>query len=93
MRTAGSSGVGCARLIRKFWQITAVAPALDRYPDFQALIAAGEEAEMFTRLRKAETIGRPVGDAAFLQALERESGRTFTPAKRGRKATKSALSP
>jgi len=70
--------------------LTAVAPALDRYPDFQALIATGEEAEMFTRLRKAETIGRPVGDAAFLQALERESGRTLTPAKRGRK---SALSP
>jgi hypothetical protein len=44
-------------------------------------------------LRKAETIGRPVGDAAFLAALERESGRPLAPARRGRKAAKSALSP
>jgi putative transposase len=73
--------------------LTMAAPVRDRYPDFQVLIAAGEEAELFTRLRKAETVGRPVGDAAFLEVLERESGRALAPAKRGRKVTKSALSP
>jgi len=73
--------------------LTAVAPVRERYPDFGALIAAGEEEETFARLRRAEAIGRPVGDTEFMEALERESGRALMPAKRGRKVAKSALSP
>lgn len=61
--------------------ITATQPVLSRYPDFAALLAAGEDEAMSLRLRKAEQIGRPVGDARFLDALESASGRTF---KRGR---------
>jgi len=37
------------------------------------------------RGRRAETIGRPVGDPAFLARLERQTGRPLSPARRGRK--------
>jgi putative transposase len=74
--------------------LTATAPVRERYPDFKTLLAAGEDAEMSMRLRKAETIGRPIGGEAFLTLLERESGRTLAPGKRGRKPKEiSALSP
>jgi putative transposase len=59
--------------------ITVVQPVLSRYPDFAALLAAGEDEEL--RLRKAEQIGRPIGDTAFLDRLESVSGRTL---RRGR---------
>jgi putative transposase len=64
-------------------RVTAIAPVLQRYPDFAELLAAGEDAEMSLRLRKAEAIGRPVGDETFLNTLERQSGRTLQPLKRG----------
>jgi putative transposase len=72
--------------------ITAGEPVLSRYPDFAELLAAGEEEEMSSRLRKAEQTGRPIGDQSFLDKLERQSGRALKPGKRGRK-TKSTLSP
>jgi putative transposase len=65
--------------------VTATAPVLERFPDYAALIAGGEDEAMSRRLRMAETIGRPLGAADFLARLEREAGRTFTPARRGRK--------
>ena len=37
------------------------------------------------RLRRAESIGRPIGDDRFLAQLERASGRTLRPAKGGRR--------
>ena len=61
--------------------LTATQPVLSRYPDLAELLAAGEDEEMSLRLRKAEQIGRPIGDAAFLDRLENDSGRTL---KRGR---------
>ena len=64
--------------------LTKTAPLRSRYPDFAALIAAGEDAEMSQRLRRAESIGRPVGDDAFLRRLEGSSGRSLAPARRGR---------
>jgi putative transposase len=74
-------------------RVTVTAPVLKRYPDFAELLVAGEDAEMSLRLRKAETIGRPVGDEAFLNALERQSGRSLQPLKRGPRAELNALSP
>ena len=74
--------------------LTATAPVRERYPDFAELIAAGEDEEMSYRLRRSETIGRPIGDERFLKKLERESERTFTPGRRGPKPRElSALSP
>jgi putative transposase len=63
--------------------LTTAGPVLSRYPDFAGLIEAGEDAEMSARLRRAETIGRPVGNEGFMAQLEALSGRALKPGKRG----------
>jgi len=73
--------------------LTAAGPVLLRCPDFAAILAAGEDEAASMRLRRAEQIGRPLGGRDFLDRLERESGRSLAPARRGRKPAKSALSP
>jgi len=73
--------------------LTLAAPVRTRYPDFAGLLAGAEDEDMTLRLRRAETIGRPVGGEDFLARLEAESGRTLRPAKRGPKPKLSALSP
>jgi putative transposase len=65
--------------------LTDTAPVRERYPDFAALIEAGEDEDLSMALRRAETIRRPLGDAAFVEALERRTGRTLRPARRGPK--------
>ncbi len=70
---------------RRTTAVTAREPVLSRYPDFAALIAAGEDGALSEHLRRAETIGRPLGSDAFVARLERASGRTLKPAKRGPK--------
>ena len=65
--------------------VTARAPVLERYPDFAAWIAAGEDEALSLRLKRAETVGRPIGSEAFIAALERQTGRDLLPAKRGRR--------
>jgi putative transposase len=59
------------------------------------MVADGEDEAMSLVLRRAETVGRPVGEAGFLQELERRSGRSLSPAKRGRKPARelNGLSP
>ena len=66
--------------------ITARDPVLSRYPDFAGLLAAGEDEERVMRLRKAEQIGRPIGDTAFLDRLESEAGRSLKPGRPGPKS-------
>ena len=63
--------------------ITACEPVLSRFADFAEMLAAGEDAEMWARLRKVETIGRPTGSESFLRALEDKAGRALVPRKRG----------
>jgi putative transposase len=46
---------------------------------------AGEDEAMSARLRRAEPIGRPVGGAAFIAGLERQTGRSLAPAPPGPK--------
>jgi putative transposase len=65
--------------------MTTLAPVLSRYPDFAALIATGPDEAAFERLRRAETIGRPLGEDNFLGKLEALTQRTLKPAKRGPK--------
>ncbi len=65
--------------------VTAEAPVLERYPDFAALIEAGEDEILSERLRRAETVGRPLGSDAFVRAAGAGNRRTFKPARRGTK--------
>lgn len=65
--------------------ITAVAPVLARYPRFAEFIGEGPDVEAFDRLRRAEGIGRPLGDEGFMARLEALTRRPLTPGKRGPK--------
>jgi putative transposase len=65
--------------------MTALAPIRDRFPRFADLLASEPDAELFARLRAAESIGRPLGNDGFLARLERLTRRTLKPGKRGPK--------
>ena len=65
--------------------LTARAPIRERFPDFADLLASAAEADMFDRLRAAESIGRPLGDDRFLVRIERLTKRRLRPGKRGPK--------
>ena len=54
-------------------------------PDSSALLDETGYGERFDALRRAETIGRPVGDARFMRMAEPKTGRALAPAKRGPK--------
>lgn len=66
--------------------ITETGPVLERVPDFAALLRTGEDEALSDALRKAESIGRPLGDSAFLDRVEALLGRDPKPGKRGPKA-------
>lgn len=74
-----------AYLRRRDDGLTTTGPVRERFPKFADLIAAGPDEDAFERLRRAESIGRPLGDERFLARLERRIGRTLAPGKRGRK--------
>ena len=65
-----------------------VAPALERYGRFADFLgeARDDEAVTWRNLRMSETSGRPLGSAAWIEALEARTGRTLKPQKRGPKA-------
>jgi putative transposase len=63
-----------------------VAPMLARVPDVAALLDGPLDAPADAALRRAETIGRPVGDAAFIGDLEARTGRTLAARRPGRPA-------
>ncbi|WP_049823188.1 hypothetical protein [Bradyrhizobium sp. WSM2254] len=65
--------------------ITALAPIQKRFPRFADLLDDEPDADMFARLRAAESIGRPLGDERFLTHIERLTKRTLKPGKRGPK--------
>jgi len=63
--------------------LTAREPVASRYPELADQIAAGEDKVLSERLRRSESIGRPLGSEAFVAGLEAKSGRKFRPARRG----------
>ena len=66
--------------------LTDVKSVTGQFGDIRALLGETHGAEtMALALRKAETIGRPLGTAAFLSGLERKLKRSLTPRKRGPK--------
>ena len=69
-------------------------PALERAGDFAKFPGADfDEASAYSALRRAETVGRSIGSAAFVKTLEQKTGRTLSPAQRSRKKGISKLSP
>ena len=65
-----------------------VAPALERVDDFRAFLGEKfDEAMSYAALRKAESVGRPVGSKEWLADMEAKTGLTLAPQKRGPKAS------
>jgi putative transposase len=61
--------------------VTTTGPVLQRHPRFADLIERAPDEAVFSRLRRAETIGRPAGDERFLAELEARLARNLRPAK------------
>lgn len=67
--------------------IVTVAPALERVGNFETFLhEAFDEAVTYAALRKAESIGRPIGSPQWLEEMEARTGLTLRPKKRGPRA-------
>lgn len=67
--------------------VVRTAPVLERVGDFKAFLAEDfDEAFTYAALRKAETLGRPIGSPEWLQDMAAKSGLALLPGKRGPKA-------
>jgi putative transposase len=66
--------------------VTTLAPVRDRFPRFADLLDSAPEDDLFAPLRAAESIGRPIGGDRFMARLERLTGRSRKPSKRGPKS-------
>lgn len=61
-----------------------VAPALERTGDFATFLGEDfDEALTYAALRKAESVGRPIGSAEWLEDVVAVCGRPLAPRKRG----------
>ena len=65
--------------------LTALAPIRNRFPRFADLLVSEPEENLFASLRAAESIGRPLGSDRFLARIERLTGRSLKPGRRGPK--------
>jgi putative transposase len=74
-----------AHLRRRDDGLVTVKPVLDRVPDFTSLLEQELPEEAAIALRRAETIGRPLGSASFFDDLEARLGFDVRPQRRGRK--------
>jgi putative transposase len=75
-----------AHLAGKDDHVVKVAPAMERIGDFAAFLGEDfDEAFTYAALRKAETIGRPVGSQEWLEDMESRTGLALLPGKRGPK--------
>jgi len=64
---------------------TALTPVRQRFPDFAAFLSEQADPDTLERLRRAESIGRPLGNRKFLDSIERTTQRPLKPARRGPK--------
>jgi putative transposase len=75
-----------AHLARKDDKLVKVAPVLERYGDFdQFLNQTADDSSVFKPLRQSETTGRPLGSEAWIEKIEKSTGRTLKAQKRGPK--------
>jgi putative transposase len=61
--------------------LTDLAPARQRFSRFADLLEGDEDTAATSRLRKGESVGRPIGSESFLAAREAQTQRRFTPAR------------
>jgi putative transposase len=66
-------------------RLVKVAPILERFGDFAALLGSPEDETAFKSLRQSETTGRPLGSEQWIEQLEKVTGRVLKPQKRGPK--------
>jgi putative transposase len=62
-----------------------VKPLLEQTGDWREFLSEGLEADEVESFRRHERTGRPLGEASFLERIERKLGRTVRPKKAGRK--------
>ncbi|MDF1586090.1 transposase [Marinimicrococcus flavescens] len=74
-----------AHLRRRSDGLVRTKPLLDLVPDWQAFLAADPPDDTVQALRRAQRTGRPLGDEAFLLALEEKLGRRLRRRKPGPK--------
>lgn len=67
-------------------ELVTVAPVLDRYGDFTTFLRQETQEEAFRLLRMSETTGRPLGNGKWLENLEKLTGKSLRPQKRGPKS-------
>jgi putative transposase len=73
-----------AHLAGKDDGVVMVAPVLERVGDFASFLGERfDDDAAYLALRRAETIGRPVGAADWIAALEKRIGRRLAPRKPG----------
>ena len=65
--------------------VVRVAPLLERVADWRQYLLEPREAAEQDVWRQHERTGRPLGESAFLERIERRLGRIIRPAKRGPK--------
>jgi putative transposase len=66
--------------------VVQVGPALERVGDFRAFLGEKfDEAMSYAALRKAESVGRPIGSKEWLTDIEAKTGLTLAAQKRGPK--------
>ena len=79
--------------------VVRVAPAIERVGDFAAFLGEDfDQALGYAALRKAESVGRPVGSLKWLKDMEARTGKTLAPGKPGPskgtpKGTRNSMSP
>ena len=66
--------------------IVSVAPLLSAVTDWRAFLAQGLDEKEADVLRQGERTGRPLGSAAFIEAIEARTGRRLTKQKPGPKS-------
>jgi putative transposase len=82
-----------AHLAGKDDGVVTVAPALDRIGNFATFLSEDfDQAMAYAALRKAESVGRPIGSKEWITDMEARTGRTLAPQKRGPKPRAIALS-
>jgi putative transposase len=74
-----------AHLAAKDDPLVTVVPLLERIGDFATFLGAEEDQQATRALRVAETTGRPVGGAEWIEQMEQRTGRSLARRKPGPK--------